>query len=71
MFRELLQNADDACSAAVEIHFETKKYIDAREKSGADRPSFIHRSSSVRDERLPDLKTALVRRFRPHRALLV
>lgn len=55
VFRELLQNADDACSPAVEICFETKKYVDARGKSSVDKAPPSH------DGRLPDLKTALVR----------
>ena len=53
MFRELLQNSDDASSTAVEIRFETKKYVD-RENSGADQALF------VQDEHLPNLKTAPV-----------
>lgn len=48
MFRELLQNADDASAAAVEIRFETKSYIDG-DKAGA----------SQQDETL--LKTTPVR----------
>ena len=45
MFRELLQNSDDASSKAVEIRFETKRYIDRNDSS---------------EDHLPDLKTALV-----------
>jgi hypothetical protein len=55
-FRELLQNSDDASSKAVEIRFETKGYIDrtnASEDQALPPPG----------ERLPDLKTALVRGF--------
>ena len=55
VFRELLQNADDACSPAVEICFETKKYVEARGKSSIDKAPPSH------DGRLPDLRTALVR----------
>jgi hypothetical protein len=57
VFRELLQNSDDAQSKAVEIHFETKEFVD-RKNSGVD--------SSGTDGKggitgvLPDLKTALV-----------
>ena len=54
MFRELLQNSDDASAGTVEIRFETKEYAD-REKSGADQ------APPVQDERFPDLTTALVR----------
>ena len=56
VFRELLQNSDDASSTAVEIRFETKNYVD-REKSGADQ------APSVQNEDFPDLKTASVRGF--------
>lgn len=58
MFRELLQNSDDASAKTVEIRFETKGYAD-REKSGADQ------APPVQDEHFPDLTTALVRAFRP------
>ena len=51
MFRELLQNSDDASSKAVEIRFETKRYVD-RNKDQA---------TPLQGGRLPDLKTALVR----------
>lgn len=30
VFRELLQNSDDAASKAVEIHFETQRYLDCK-----------------------------------------
>ena len=30
VFRELLQNSDDAAAKAVEIRFETKEFIDSR-----------------------------------------
>lgn len=47
VFRELLQNSDDAASKSVEIHFDTQAYLD-RKKAG-----------TPEDEnwRLPDLKT--------------
>lgn len=54
MFRELLQNSDDASSKAVEIRFETKRYIDGN-SSNKDQ------ATTSQDARLPDLKTALVR----------
>ena len=57
VFRELLQNSDDASSKAVEIRFETKRYIDRNNSSEVRAPPLL-------DERLPDLKTALVRGFR-------
>ena len=56
MFRELLQNSDDASSQTVEIRFETKRHID-RSKSGKDQ------ATPLPDGRLPNLKTALVRGF--------
>lgn len=57
MFRELLQNSDDASSKAVEIRFETKRYIN---RNGASEDQ----ATPPPGERLPDLKTALVRGFR-------
>lgn len=48
VFRELLQNSDDARSSAVEIRFETEQYI-RRDRNGGDEP-----------QALPDLKTAPV-----------
>ena len=53
VFRELLQNADDAEARSVEIRFETRTYL-SREKGDL-------RS----DERggFPDLKTAVACRF--------
>ncbi|PPQ89567.1 hypothetical protein CVT25_012239 [Psilocybe cyanescens] len=58
VFRELLQNSDDAQSEAVEIRFETQAYIDR--KSGADNSIDIPDSSS---SHLPDLRTALVHQW--------
>ncbi len=51
VFRELLQNSDDAGSRSVEIRFETGTYL-SREK-GVNSQSYKH-------EDLPDLKTAAV-----------
>jgi hypothetical protein len=56
VFRELLQNSDDASSKAVEIRFETKRYID-RDNAREDQVQLPP------GEHLPDLKTALVRGF--------
>ena len=56
MFRELLQNSDDASSKAVEIRFETRRYINNNSSENQVPPP--------QGERLPDLKTALVRGFR-------
>ncbi|KAJ7594698.1 hypothetical protein C8J56DRAFT_927422 [Mycena floridula] len=48
VFRELLQNSDDAQSKAVEIRFESQQYLDHKAPSG---------------QPLPDLKTALVHQW--------
>jgi hypothetical protein len=53
VFRELLQNADDAEARSVEIRFETGAYL-SREK-GDDL-----QSDKPEQEDLPDLKTAVV-----------
>lgn len=50
VFRELLQNSDDAQSKAVEIRFETQSFID-RKATGEGVIEEIH---------LPNLKTAHV-----------
>ncbi|TFK44587.1 hypothetical protein BDQ12DRAFT_730629 [Crucibulum laeve] len=56
VFRELLQNSDDAQSRAVEIKFETKSYLDQKKNvSNSD----IGELSG----RLPDLKKALVHQW--------
>ncbi|KAI9511382.1 hypothetical protein F5148DRAFT_1172037 [Russula earlei] len=52
VFRELLQNSDDAGSRSVEIRFETEEYM-SREKDG-DLPS-----DNLEQKDLPDLKTAV------------
>jgi hypothetical protein len=52
----LLQNSDDASSKAVEIRFETKKYIDRKHSNESQ-------AAPLPNERLPDLKTASVRSF--------
>lgn len=51
MFRELLQNSDDAQATAVEIRFETQTFLDGRnaKKLQDEPPQF-----------LPDLNTTLV-----------
>lgn len=55
MFRELLQNSDDAGAHSVEIRFETESYI-SREKW-----SDVEPGEPLKD--LPNLKTAVVRSF--------
>lgn len=51
VFRELLQNSDDAQATAVEIRFETQTFLDGRnaKKLQDEPPQF-----------LPDLNTTLV-----------
>ncbi|KAF8497462.1 hypothetical protein F5888DRAFT_1829389 [Russula emetica] len=56
VFRELLQNSDDAEARSVEIRFETVEYL-SREKG--DEPQ----SDESEQEDLPDLKTAQVHRW--------
>jgi hypothetical protein len=57
VFRELLQNSDDARAKEVEIHFETKQFRErdavASEAQGEQPPS----------QDLPNLKTAIVHRW--------
>jgi hypothetical protein len=55
VFRELLQNSDDAGAHSVEIRFETESYL-SREKR-----SDVEPDESPKD--LPSLKTAVVRSF--------
>ncbi|KAL5498075.1 hypothetical protein ACEPAH_3006 [Sanghuangporus vaninii] len=51
VFRELLQNSDDAASQSVEIHFETQTYIDRKKASE------IEGNSAQSTGSFPDLKT--------------
>ena len=55
MFRELLQNSDDAQSKAVEIRFETERYTARTEGTQAAG------AAEGQKEKLPDLKKAPVR----------
>ena len=54
MFRELLQNSDDAGARSAEIRFETEEYL-SREKRDGSQPA-----DEPKQEDLPDLKTAVV-----------
>jgi hypothetical protein len=54
VFRELLQNSDDAQSKAVEIRFETQEYINR--KNGTR--TFVPVEEGM--EKLPDLRIAPV-----------
>jgi hypothetical protein len=60
VFRELLQNSDDAQSKAVEIRFETQTYLDSK---SATRASEVPVANVTADGELPDLKTTNVRIF--------
>ena len=52
VFRELLQNSDDAASNSVEIYFETQSYLNRKETEA----TAVSDGTSV----LPNLKTELV-----------
>jgi hypothetical protein len=56
VFRELLQNSDDAGARSVEIRFETEEYL-SREKGDETQ------SDEPKQVDLPDLKTAVARGF--------
>ena len=56
VFRELLQNSDDASATAVEIRFETRDYLNRKNGS----PVSSEDGTVVEESRLPDLKTAVV-----------
>ncbi len=52
VFRELLQNSDDAGSKSVEIHFETQAYLNRRkEVNGVE-----GEASSIAAKGIPDLR---------------
>lgn len=57
MFRELLQNSDDAQSKAVEIRFETQAFLER----GSKREDASQAETSTSQQALPDLKTMPVR----------
>ena len=52
VFRELLQNSDDAQATAVEIRFETKIFL--------DRKQGLYTENAPQEQSLPDLKSAAV-----------
>ena len=60
VFRELLQNSDDASAKAVEIHFDTEAYVN-RTNAPAAVADGSQAGPSTALEKLPDLKTAVVR----------
>ncbi|KAG5646295.1 hypothetical protein DXG03_003892 [Asterophora parasitica] len=55
VFRELLQNSDDAQATAVEIHFDTQKFLDSRNGTQTEGEPLTGR--------LPDLKTTSVHQW--------
>ncbi|THU91523.1 hypothetical protein K435DRAFT_759191 [Dendrothele bispora CBS 962.96] len=57
VFRELLQNSDDAQSKSVEIRFETKQHIEARSSSS------LQTDIDSAGRSLPDLKTTNVHQW--------
>ncbi|CAE6384073.1 unnamed protein product [Rhizoctonia solani] len=57
VFRELLQNADDARATAAEIRFDTKQYLAQQDQAGQVGATAIDDvSGSLRKPKLPDLK---------------
>jgi hypothetical protein len=56
VFRELLQNSDDAQSSAVELHFETEEHLQRKNNGDA-----LQLEANVR---FPNLKATQVRPFR-------
>jgi len=55
VFRELLQNSDDAQSKTVEIIFETQSHLDRNTGEG------VNSSTPAPEESLPNLETTVVR----------
>ncbi|KAF5386054.1 hypothetical protein D9615_002424 [Tricholomella constricta] len=55
VFRELLQNSDDAQATAVEIHFDTQRFLDGKNGS--------HTEREPQKGTFPDLKTTLVHQW--------
>lgn len=56
VFRELLQNSDDASAKAVEIHFDTEAFVKRSKPDGLNDEA----GPSTAPEKLPDLKTSVV-----------
>jgi len=57
VFRELLQNSDDAGAHAAEIRFETEAFLDEQKNDG------YSVSARERDKGLPDLKSVVVSNY--------
>ncbi|EIN13823.1 hypothetical protein PUNSTDRAFT_117488 [Punctularia strigosozonata HHB-11173 SS5] len=62
VFRELLQNSDDAKARSVEIRFETKQYLDRKERKNGT-AEVVDADTHSEAEKLPDLKTIAVHRW--------
>lgn len=60
VFRELLQNSDDAGATTVEIHFETQAYMSSKGASSTNGQN-EGLGEKVVARKLPDLKSAMVR----------
>ena len=65
VFRELLQNADDAGATGVQISFETKTFLERSKTASTDKgqegtPSMSSGANADGDRPLPDLKDILV-----------
>jgi hypothetical protein len=56
VFRELLQNSDDAQSKTVEIHFETRDFVDKRNGKLLAQNDLENSKVTI-----PDLKSTIVR----------
>jgi hypothetical protein len=64
VFRELLQNSDDARARSVEIHFETEEYLsreedDDTQSDESEQEDDDDESDESEQEDLPNLKTAV------------
>ncbi|KAI0701855.1 hypothetical protein BC835DRAFT_1435271 [Cytidiella melzeri] len=60
VFRELLQNSDDASAKAVEIHFDTEAYVQRVKDGPGDRDGLTNVQSVTP---LPDLKQVIVHQW--------
>ncbi len=65
VFRELLQNSDDADAKSAEIHFDTEEYVQRTKDGVADEESGGNALAA-----LPDLKKVIVSAFLHTAALM-
>jgi hypothetical protein len=62
VFRELLQNSDDARARSVEIRFETKQYLEEREhRKEMSNDNNVIDANGTEKPKLPNLKNTAVR----------